>query len=196
MIAGVILAGGQSSRMGGGDKALVLLGGETLLARIVARLLPQVDCLAINANGDGARFASFALPVFADRLAVAKGPLGGLHAALEWAQAMGADVLITTTADAPFIPHDLARGLLNAGAPAIAASGSQPHYAIGAWPVRLLAEVEATIVSENMSRMQDWAARCGAKEVAWETSPHDPFFNINTPDDLAEAARICEVQMP
>jgi molybdenum cofactor guanylyltransferase len=196
MIAGAILAGGRSSRMGGGDKALALLSGETVLARIIARLAPQVGPLAINANGDAARFKSFALPVVADRLAVAKGPLGGLHASLEWARDGGADMLITVTADAPFLPRDLVGRLTTAGGCAIAASARQSHYAIGAWPVSLVPELESAILEGGMFRMQDWAARCGATVIAWAAESYDPFFNINTPDDLADAVRICDAFAP
>ena len=196
MIAAAILAGGRSARMGGGDKALALLAGETILSRIIARLSPQVDRIAINANGDAARFASFGLPVFADRLTVPKGPLGGLHASLLWAGTSGADMLLTVTADAPFIPLDLARRLTAAGPPAMAASAGQAHFAIGLWPIALQPELERVLATGTLLRMQDWASHCGAATAAWSTAPHDPFFNINTPDDLAGAECICKTIAP
>ena len=196
MIAGVILAGGLSSRMGGGDKGLALLGGKPILAHVIARLQPQVDHLALNANGDAARFAQFGLPVFADRRSVAKGPIGGLEAALLWAESIGARTLITTTADAPFIPLDLVMRLVAAEAPAVAESNGQQHFAIAGWPVSLRAAVQDAMTTHAMFRMQDWSRRANAKPVTWDCASHDPFFNINTPGDLAEARRICEAFAP
>ena len=187
MIAGAILAGGRSSRMGGGDKMLALLHGETILSRIIARLKPQVALLALNGNGDAARFADFGLPVVPDRLMVQKGPIGGLHASLEWAAARGADQLLTVTSDVPFIPVDLASRLAAAGAPSIAVSGAHVHFAIGLWPVSLLPSIVDAVMNQNLFRMKDWVALCGAKHVRWDVAGHDPFFNINTPEDLAMA---------
>ena len=88
-IAGVILAGGLARRMGGGDKALLRLGGETLLARVIARIKPQVGEMVLNANGDPARFAEFGLPVVADTVEGFAGPLAGILAGMRWAAARG-----------------------------------------------------------------------------------------------------------
>ena len=100
--AGIILAGGLSRRMGGGDKGLLALGGETLLARVIARLEPQVAEIALNANGDTARFEGFGLPVIADSVAEYPGPLAGVLAGMDWAAARGHTHIVTAAADTPF----------------------------------------------------------------------------------------------
>jgi molybdopterin-guanine dinucleotide biosynthesis protein A len=186
-IAGAIIAGGRSIRMGGEEKALKTIGGRTILDRVIARLQPQVDVLAINANGDASRFSSTGLGVFPDRLGDIATPLAGIHASLAWARDHGHDLLLTVPADAPFLPRDLVARL---EAPAIAASGGQEHFIIGAWPTHLADDLERAILDDGLLRVRDWAALVGAKPVEWPARPYDPFFNVNTPADLAEAARI------
>jgi molybdopterin-guanine dinucleotide biosynthesis protein A len=186
-IAGVIIAGGRSGRMGGEEKAFKIIGGRTILDRIIARVRPQVDTLAINANGDATRFFSTGLPVFADRLTDIATPLAGIHASLVWARDNGHDLLLTVPADTPFLPRDLVKRL---AAPAIAASGGQQHFIIGSWPTRLAGILEHAIRDDGLFRVKDWAALVKAKPVEWPATPYDPFLNVNTPEDLAEAARI------
>ena len=185
--AGVIIAGGRSSRMGGEEKAFRIIGGRAILDRIIARVKPQVDVLAINANGDASRFAATNLAVFADRFADLATPLAGLHASLAWACDHGHDRLLTVPADTPFLPLDLAKRL---EAPAIAASGGQEHFIVGSWPTALADRLERAIRDDGLFRVKDWAKLVNAKPVEWPITPYDPFFNINTPQDLAEAARI------
>ncbi|MGQ0484648.1 MAG: molybdenum cofactor guanylyltransferase MobA [Hyphomicrobiales bacterium] len=186
-IAGVIIAGGRSSRMGGEDKAFKTIGGRTILDRVIARIGPQVDALAINANGDAGRFSSTGLAVFPDRLTAIATPLAGIHAGLTWARDNGHDLLLTVPADTPFLPRDLVARL---AAPAIAASGGQEHFIVGVWSTSLADMLERAIRDDGLVRVMDWAARVHAKAVAWPATPFDPFFNVNTPADLAEAARI------
>jgi molybdopterin-guanine dinucleotide biosynthesis protein A len=186
-IAGVIVAGGRSSRMGGEEKAFKLVGGKTILDRVIARAGPQVDILAINANGDFSRFSNTGLAVFPDRLTDIATPLAGLHASLVWARDKGHELLLTVPADTPFLPRDLTKRL---EASAIAASGGQDHFIVGLWSTSLADDLERAIRDDGLVRVRDWAARVHAKTVEWPVTPYDPFFNINTPQDLAEAARI------
>src|SRR5579863_6790387 len=108
-IAGVLLAGGQSQRMGGGDKCLRLLADRPILAHVIERARPQVEALVLNANGDPARFAAFGLPVVADDIAGFAGPLAGVLAGLDWAAANvpGVTHVASFATDAPFLPRDL-----------------------------------------------------------------------------------------
>ena len=186
-IAGVIIAGGRSIRMGGEEKAFKKIGSRTILDRVIARMRPQVDVMAINANGDASRFLTAGLTVFSDRLTAIATPLAGIHASLAWARDNGHDLLLTVPADTPFLPRDLAKRLK---APAIAASGGQEHFIVGAWPTRLADVLERAIHDNGLVRVRDWAAFVGAGSVEWLATPYDPFFNVNTPEDLAEAARI------
>ena len=187
-IAGVIIAGGRSSRMGR-EKAFALLSGRTILSHIVERIAPQVTIIAINANGDPDRFAETGLNVIPDVLGTGT-PLAGLHAALRFARCEGFDAALTIPSDAPFLPRDLVRRLSSARASAaISQSGSQSHFLTGLWPHILLEKLEQTIGVQTV-RVKDWTRYCNAATVAWPVEPFDPFFNVNTPQDLAEAERI------
>ncbi len=196
-ILGVLLAGGRSSRMGGGDKCLRRLGGETILARIIARVRPQVDQLVLNAAGDGARFAAYGLEVIPDVIAGFGGPLVGVLSGMEWALARAPRWrwIVTVPTDAPFVPKDLVarlrQGLNRDGAElACAASGGRAHPVVGLWPVALAGALRAAIVDEEMRKIDLWTARFALAQVAFEDSPTDPFFNVNTPADLAAAERL------
>ena len=135
----MLLAGGRSSRVGGGDKCLLQLRGKPLLAHAIERLKPQVDALVLNANGDPKRFASFGLPVIADHSDEHAGPLAGLLAGMEWADAEAPNMrfIVTVPTDTPFLPEDLVARLVEAQqgreVPAIAASiaASIPCSAFG-----------------------------------------------------------------
>ena len=188
IIDGVILAGGQGRRMGGADKALLTLGGQTLLSHAIACLAPQVRRLALSANGDPARFADHGLPVLGDAPGHrGEGPLAGILAALDWAAMGGADALLTLPVDAPFAPTDLARRLAEPGGPALATSHGRLHPTAALWPVAGRAAL-ATLFASGERRLR--VALAEATPVAFDATP-DPFANLNTPDDLAAAeARI------
>jgi molybdopterin-guanine dinucleotide biosynthesis protein A len=193
-IAGILLAGGLSRRMGGGDKCLRLLGGQTILARVIERARPQVAALAINANGDPARFKEYGLPVVADSIEGFVGPLAGVLAGLDWAASTmpAASHVASFATDAPFLPADLIRRMAAAmeaagGDLACAASGGQAHPVFGLWPVRLRHELRRALVEEHMRKVDIWTARYRLVEVPFPAEPVDPFFNTNRPEDLAEA---------
>lgn len=187
----VILAGGRASRLGGGDKGLLMVGGRTILDRILDRLGPSVSRCAINANGDPARFERFGVPVLPDPIADRPGPLAGILAAMGWA---GAGDVVTVPGDTPFLPADLVPRLLagrgDAGV-ALAASGGRVHPVVGLWPARLQAALRKAIVEGGVRKVEAFAAQCGAVSVEFSTVPADPFFNVNRPEDLAEAERLC-----
>jgi len=176
----------------GSEKAFERVGGLRILDRIVSRLAPQVTAAVINANGDPGRFASSGLAVIPDLRSGAGTPLAGLHAAISHAAASGYDAALTVPCDVPFIPRDLVERLCQHGGAAVAASGGQAHYLTGLWPSGCLSEVEAALSENPLPRMQDWVRRRSAIAVAWPTEPFDPFLNVNTPQDLAEANRIAE----
>jgi molybdopterin-guanine dinucleotide biosynthesis protein A len=196
-VAGILLAGGQSRRMGGGDKCLRLLGTRTILARIIARTAPQVAQLALNANGDAARFAAYGLPVVADTIPDFAGPLAGVLAGLDWAAEHAADCthLASVPTDAPFLPVDLVARLVAAiereGAVlACAASGGRTHPVCGLWPVALRGVLRRAMVDEGVRKVDQWTARYRLAAVEYGTAPYDPFFNTNRPEDLALAEAI------
>lgn len=184
----VILAGGLSRRMGGGDKGLRAFGAGTVLSAVRDRLAAQAGPLALNANGDPARFAALGLPVLPDPLPGHPGPLAGILAALLWAEGLGAPAVLTVPGDAPFLPPDLAARLAAAGAPAVAASGGRSHPVAGLWPVALAPVLRAAL-AEGRLRVGAFAEAAGARAVDFPVPPGgpDPFLNLNTPADLAAA---------
>jgi molybdopterin-guanine dinucleotide biosynthesis protein A len=203
-VAAILLAGGRSSRMGGGDKCLRMLGGRTILARIVERLEPQVAAMVVSANGDPSRFAPFGLAVVADRVPGFAGPLAGIHAGLKWVEANhpGIRYAVTVATDTPFFPPDLVRRFRAALKPApsllVARSGQGVHPAIGLWPVSLADALEASL-REGMRKTGAWAEQHGAIEVTFPDVTAgqrriDPFFNINDADQLAEADALLKAQ--
>ncbi len=182
--------------MGGGDKGLLPLGRRRIIDHVITRLQPQCGALAISANGDPARFADFGLPVLPDPVPGQPGPLAGLLAAMRWAKALGAGAVVTVAADTPFLPHDLVAGLKAAatagGAIAESPGGTgqtRAHPTVGLWPVDLGDDL-ARAIADGEHRLGVWAAGCGAGRARFASDPFDPFFNINTPEDLAAAERI------
>lgn len=187
-IFGVILAGGQGRRMGGADKALLPLAGVPLLSHVIDRLEPQVERLALSANGDAGRFARFGLPVLPDEAAA--GPLAGLLAALRWAAPLGATAVLTAPVDGPFLPGDLCPRLCLAveSAPeglALAAAGGRVHPTYGLWPVALATPLAAFLASGAKPKVMDFARAHGAVEAAFPDAL--AFENLNAPDDLTRA---------
>jgi molybdopterin-guanine dinucleotide biosynthesis protein A len=194
-LAGVVLAGGLARRLGGGDKGLTGIGGASILDRVVGVVRPQVGALALNANGDPARFAALGLPVLADSIDGFVGPLAGILAGMEWAATLpGVRWLLTVPTDTPFLPADLGQRLaaaIDQGAPAaIAASGGRRHPVIGLWPVALAAELRDFVVERGVRKVGIWTKAVGAVEVDWPVLLFDPFFNVNTAQDAAEAGRL------
>ena len=201
-VAGVLLAGGQSRRMGGGDKVFRKLGGRPILDHVLARLRTQVNPLLLNANGDPSRFADTGLPVAADLVPGFAGPLAGVLTGMDWAarEAPQAIWLASFACDAPFLPLDLVARLKAAteaaGADlACAKSRGRSHPVFGLWKIALLADLRQGVMEEEIRKVDRWTSRHALIEVDFPdetlpSGPVDPFFNTNRPDDLeaAEAA--------
>ncbi|EEE37729.1 molybdopterin-guanine dinucleotide biosynthesis protein A [Rhodobacteraceae bacterium KLH11] len=207
---GVILAGGLATRMGGGDKGLLQLGGQSLLAHVINRLHPQVGGMALNANGDAARFADLGLPVVVDSIDGFAGPLAGVLAGLDWAAEQGADSIVTAAADTPFFPHDLVDRLAQVAAgqryplvlattprlgdEALKSGGGRRvnrHPTFGLWPVALRDDLRAAL-NDGLRKVVLWTDRHEGREALFPAEPFDPFFNVNTPDDLTRAKSMLE----
>jgi molybdopterin-guanine dinucleotide biosynthesis protein A len=207
-IVGVLLAGGQSRRMGGGDKCLLPLAGKPLLAHVIERLRPQVSDLVLNANGGPGRFSEFDLPVVADPVEGFAGPLAGVLAGFDWARekAPGARWIVTAASDTPFFPEDLVARLLavtggDYPAIAVAASDGRQHPVFGLWPTALADDLRAAL-SGGTRKVLDWTDRHSTFTAEFPPAAVggrtlDPFFNANRPDDLAEAeALLLETARP
>ena len=192
----VILAGGLSTRMGGGNKGLRLLAGETLLTRVIARMRPQCGAIAINANGGPELFEAYGLPVIADGFSGFPGPLAGILAGMDWAAAQGFDSVVSVSVDTPFLPGDLVHRLREARGRSglvIAASPGRDgrlrdHPTCGLWPVSLASDLRAALES-GQHRAGQFAAAYRPGRAVFDSHPIDPFMNLNTPEDLVRAAR-------
>ncbi len=205
-IPAVILAGGRATRMGGGDKGLLALGEGRVIDHVLARLAPQVAPVALNANGDPARFAGLGLPVLPDSITGFPGPLAGVLAGLDWAAALGAPALVSAAADTPFLPRDLVARLLRASGgqphPLVLAateggaetrsrsrSGLVRHPTFGLWPTALRDDLRAALEG-GLKKVVLWTEAHGGREAVFPDEA--AFFNINTPEDLAQAeAMLC-----
>lgn len=194
---GVILAGGRARRMGCIDKTRIPIDGATILDRVVARLRRQCVHLVVNANTDAARFADTGLPVVADSIANFPGPLAGILAALDLAAAQTPEIacVLSAPSDCPFLPRDLVARLHRARRDsgtmiACAASSGRRHPVIALWPVALRDDLRKVLAREGTRSVGEWSARYTLAVAEWQTVPVDPFFNVNTPDDVAEAARL------
>lgn len=203
-VAAVVLAGGAARRMGGGDKPLRLLGGRPLLDHVLDRLAPQLPAgraaIAVSANSPPERFAAFGAPVLPDADPDARlGPLAGVLAGMDWAAERGAALLVSAAGDTPFFPEDLVGRLAAARRPdapiALAATQdaddrprAQPTF--GLWPVALRDDLRAALHGDGVRKILAWTDRHGAALAPFSVAPVDPFFNVNTPEDLDEAERL------
>ncbi|MFL5046850.1 MAG: molybdenum cofactor guanylyltransferase MobA [Xanthobacteraceae bacterium] len=194
---GLVLAGGLARRMGGGDKALIHIGEATILERVLARIAPNCAGIVLNANGDPTRFARFGLPVISDDVAGFAGPLAGILAGLDWAASHEPDIdwVVSVPGDCPFLPRDLVQRLhaarRDAGSPlACAQSGAWRHPVVGLWRVALRHDLRHALIDEDLRKIEVWTARHGVALAEWPAHPVDPFFNVNTPEDVAEATRL------
>ncbi len=198
-LLGVILAGGLATRMGGGDKCLLDLGGQTILQHVIDRMSPQVDGLAINANGDPARFAEYGLPVIPDSIDGFAGPLAGVLAGMDWAAGRGANLIATAAGDTPFFPADLIERMqaqmAAEGTPLAMATTADPdrkfsrHPTFGLWSVSLREDLRAALQS-GTRKVIAWTEPHGCAKVMFDGD--DPFFNVNTPDDMLRAEQLLE----
>jgi molybdopterin-guanine dinucleotide biosynthesis protein A len=194
---GLVLAGGQARRMGGGDKIMLTIGGSKILDRVLERMRPQCTRLILNANGDPARFAATRLPVVPDEMQDFSGPLAGVLAGLDWAAANTPDLayVVSVPGDCPFLPRDLVARLHAAREAehkvlACARSGDWRHPVVGLWPVALRDDLRHALFEEDLRKIELWTGRHGVALASWPDKPVDPFFNVNTPQDAATAESI------
>lgn len=198
---GVIFAGGQSTRMGGTEKAMLPLGGKPMLARVIDRLRPQVDRLLLSANGDPQRFSAFAVAVERDQ--IGEGPLAGLLAGMRWSEKNlpEAKFIVSVAADTPFFPADLVERLSEGcgrdeNTVALAASSAGTHPVFGLWPVKLADGLEKYLKSGAHPKVLAFADRFMRLNVPFDdiVLPNgeavDPFFNVNTPEEAKTAEAI------
>lgn len=202
-VLGVLLAGGLSRRMGGGDKGLMPLGGKPVMAHALSRLVKQADDVIINANGDPNRFSGFELPVVPDTMRGFAGPLAGVLAGLRYAEKMAEQptFIASVAADTPFFPDDLVQHLIGKAATpttvVLATSNGRRHPTFGLWPVSLADDLENWLSNEENRKVMAWVHRHEWEEAefemrTWQEKTIDPFFNINTPDDFALAQDLLE----
>ncbi|WP_428489890.1 molybdenum cofactor guanylyltransferase [Rhodopila sp.] len=181
--AALVLAGGAARRMGGGDKPLLTVGGRSMLEAVIAAL--EIRPVAISANGDPARFTGFGLPVLGDGAFVGQGPLAGVLAGLDWAASLGKTALLTAPGDTPFLPRGLAAWL--APAPCCVTSAGRRHHLVALWPVDCADALRALLCVAGSRRVAGFAERIGMRYADFAKRTRDPFDNVNTYEDLANA---------
>ena len=197
-VSGVVLAGGLARRIGGGDKPLCKIGGHTILSRVIARLEPQCERLFLSANGDPMRFASFGLPVIADGVKQHPGPLAEILAGLDWAAAHRPNTqwILSVPGDCPFLPRDLVARLRQAVSARRRRAGrrrlprTDPSCDRPVERRDCATRYAKALVVEGLRKVQGVDGRYRVATVDWPAEPLDPFFNVNTVEDLAEAERL------
>lgn len=179
-LLGVILAGGQSRRMGNIDKHSVSFGGKTLIKHISERFLPQVNNLIINANNKDQFEGYKVVPDWESSL----GPISGIYASLNYAREKGFQKIVTIPCDTPFIPTDFVVRLLQLqdNPCVVASSGGQLHPVLALWDISIINDVKASIEKEEY-KLMNLIKKLNYVECEW-TEKRDPFFNINTPADI------------
>ena len=193
-IVAVLLAGGLARRMGGGDKCLREVAGRPLLSHVIERILPQVDHVVLNANGDPERFSEFGLPVIADVVEGNAGPLAGILTGLDWAarHVTECEWVVSVPTDAPFLPMDYVARMMAAiededAELACASTNGRTHPVAGLWALRLMLELQSALIDEDIRKIDQWTVRYRLADVEFSSEPIDPFFNANRPEDLKAA---------
>lgn len=201
-IPAIVLAGGLSRRMGGVDKTLMKLGGKPMISHALDCLEKQAGPLMINANGDANRYEKLGYPVVADVYEGHAGPLAGILTAMRWAQKStpNAKWIVTVAADTPFLPADLVSKLLSAAGHnfstiALAFSGERIHPVVGMWPLSLADDLEAFLNNEKSRKVLAFVDNYTLAKVSFgglnvDGIEVDPFFNVNTPEDLEIAKAV------
>ena len=196
-IAGVLLAGGQSRRFGDGDKCLQELDGQSLLERTALNAAPQVGTLMLNINGDPDRFPDLGLPIISDNIPGHAGPLAGVLSAMECVvnHAPQARWIATFATDTPFLPPNwVARvraAITREGADmGTVSSNGRMHPVIGVWPTDMRYELRTAMVEQDLRKVDEWTGRFKVATVDFDVDEIDPFFNINTTEDLSQAASL------
>lgn len=197
-LVGLVLAGGESARMGGKDKPSIALGGKPMLARAIERIGSEVERLVVSANGDPTRYSAFDTPILPDRIGA--GPLSGLLEGMRWSEANlpKARFVASVAADTPFFPADLIERLSDGcgrdeNTVALASSSGGVHPVFGLWPVALADGLQKFLQSDQNPKVLAFADRFMRLNVPFDdlVLPNgetvDPFFNVNTPEDFARA---------
>lgn len=193
--AGVILAGGQSRRMDGNNKALIDLAGDRLIDRAITRLSQQCSPVAVSVREDAAWTETLEVPIILDTSEGGAGPLAGIVSAMEWAQGLTPEVdwVMTVPVDVPLFPADLCTRLTASDADVvIAASRERAHYTVAAWRPRL-AQHGTKSLSAGTRAVHAFQEELNTQQIEWSIADHDPFLNINTPDDLEGVRRLLDV---
>ena len=187
--------------MGGGDKAFIEIGGKTIIERVLARLRPDCTHIVLNANGDPQRFSAYGLPVIADGVKNFAGPLAGILAGLDWAARNfpGVEWMASVPGDCPFLPEGFVKRLHAVREEqdkrlACAQSGEWRHPVVGLWHVGLRNDLRHALVVEDLRKIEIWTARHGIAIASWPDKPVDPFFNVNTPEDIAQAEKLAATE--
>tara|TARA_B100000676_G_C18088729_1_gene857492 strand:- start:3878 stop:4498 length:621 start_codon:yes stop_codon:yes gene_type:complete len=201
-VVAILLAGGLARRMGGGDKCLRQVAGQSLLSHVINRITPQVEHVVLNANGDPTRFSDYGLPVLADIVEGYAGPLAGILTGLNWASdhVPECEWIVSVPTDAPFLPADYVSRMMGAieggrqAELACAVSNGRTHPVAGLWPLRLMKELRTALIDEDIRKIDRWTACYKVVEVEFSSEPIDPFFNANRPEDLEEAEAFLALQ--
>ena len=196
-VIGVILAGGQSRRFGGGDKFLKKLNGNLIIDHVINRLQSQTDELIINSNSSANLFREQGLAVVPDTIKGFAGPLAGILTGMEWVlqNRSNCEWIATFPSDAPFIPLNCVKEMQTCAKAeksdiVCTSSGQRTHPVCGLWNVKLAPILRKGMINEGIRKIDLWTSRHQLSIIKFPDHPYDPFFNINRRDDLEQAEKI------
>ncbi|MDX5593624.1 molybdenum cofactor guanylyltransferase MobA [Pseudovibrio sp. SPO723] len=204
-IIGCLLCGGQSRRMGGHDKTLAELNGRKLVNITASRLAPQVKSLVVSVNNPTEDHIGLDVPLLPDTLPGQLGPMAGILAAMEWARVNEPDAIwiVSAAADTPFFPLDLTEKLAEPAGSIVplitmAQSREQLHPTFALWPIYLAEDIRTYLLMGGRS-IQGFVRERTPPVVSFggpivDGIEVDPFFNINTPQDL-EIAKVADASV-
>jgi molybdopterin-guanine dinucleotide biosynthesis protein A len=194
-VPAVILSGGQSRRMDRKDKALLHIEEKTLLDISIDRLSSQAHRVAINTNSNHNEYTTYGLPVLKDEIKGFLGPLAGVFTAMKWADSLGYKNVATVAVDTPFFPENLLAELCKkmeesssdivfASSASLREKKKVIHPVFGLWKTHLLKDLKVEI-EKGVRKVTLWSSKHKTSSVHFFHDIFDPFFNVNTPDDIS-----------
>jgi len=191
----LIMIGGQSKRMGGGIKSFIEFNHKSLLDRIIERASPQVNKMIINCNNKNKKLLKYDMPVIADLKQNYLGPLAGIHSAMNWIINNEPQIkwLVSLPGDTPFIPKNLIssfkKKITSKSKIILAQSNNKIHPVIGAWHTSLFENLDNNL-DQGVRKIMSWAKMHPIDYIDYSIENYDPFFNINSKDDINIAIEI------
>ena len=195
-IVGAILAGGQSKRMGR-DKPFLMFDSKALIEHTIDKIKKYLKKIIIITNQNNEFFTKNKLVTVKDCIEGQQGPLVGILTAMQWAKKNfpQCDWVATFPCDTPFFPESIIKKFIeeseeNESLLLCASSHGRKHNIFGLWSLKLYDKLYDDLINGKVRKVQDWTKKHKVKNLELKFKDYDPFFNINTREDLEFAKKI------